>query len=240
MYLQKTREILLKEVKRHKLLDEEIEVISARSLRPEEAIGSPERDDYPILKGKEVMIEANFKGSRGQAFTDHPGTCTRRLKDIFEKDAVSRFDYAVLIASMNAIAAYLGMVDKTVHCKNEQPKKCADHLVDYIKERYDQPKIAFIGYQPGMIHALSKNYEIRVVDLDPDNIGKAFKSVIVEDVSKTDEIMSWCDIILATGSTSVNGTFMDFINDKPVIFYGVTVSAIAQLNGLQQYCHLGN
>ena len=38
------------------ILDEKVEV-KAKSLTPEEAIGNTERKDYPILTGKDVMIE---------------------------------------------------------------------------------------------------------------------------------------------------------------------------------------
>lgn len=50
-------------------LDEPVSVI-ARPLTAEEAIGRPEHDDYPLLKGKERMMEARFKGAAGQAYTD--------------------------------------------------------------------------------------------------------------------------------------------------------------------------
>ena len=46
--------------------DEEVDVV-AQTLSPEEAIGNPEDDDYPILKGRERIVEATFRGSRGHA-----------------------------------------------------------------------------------------------------------------------------------------------------------------------------
>ncbi len=41
-----------------------------KGLNPKEAIGTPDRNDYPILKGKELIIEATFKDAKGQSFTD--------------------------------------------------------------------------------------------------------------------------------------------------------------------------
>ncbi|MGD8727724.1 MAG: hypothetical protein PVH40_08770, partial [Gemmatimonadales bacterium] len=41
-------------------------------LTAEQAIGHPRRGDFPIVIGKERVIEARFEGSRGQAFTDSP------------------------------------------------------------------------------------------------------------------------------------------------------------------------
>lgn len=45
----------------HNFFDESITVISARILPAEEAIGKSERRDFPLLKGREVMIEATFR-----------------------------------------------------------------------------------------------------------------------------------------------------------------------------------
>ncbi|NOQ33460.1 MAG: hypothetical protein GQ567_04585, partial [Methanosarcinales archaeon] len=54
-------------------LSEEAVTVRAKPLTPEEAIGNPEGDDFPILKGKERMMQAEFRGSFGQAFTDMYG-----------------------------------------------------------------------------------------------------------------------------------------------------------------------
>jgi len=80
-----------------------------------------------------------------------------------------------------------------VEIKNRE--NVLDHLKDYIKGRFNQPRIAFIGLQPAMIAALKHNFKIRVVDLDADNIGKIKAGVLIESVSKTKEILSWGDII---------------------------------------------
>jgi len=54
-------------------MDEKVSVVSARVLSSKEAIGETGRDDYPLLKGKEAMVEAVYKGVKGHAFTDMPG-----------------------------------------------------------------------------------------------------------------------------------------------------------------------
>ena len=52
--------------------------------------------------------------------------------------------------------------------------------------------------------------------------------------------MQWCDVIFATGSTLTNGTITTFLNqDKPVIFFGVTIVAAAGILNLNSYCHCG-
>jgi len=237
--LEKTRKKLIEIMKEEGWDNEQVDVLSARTLTAKEAIGSPERNDYPILKGKEVMMEAVFRGAKGQAYTDQPGNYSGTLKDIINLPLNNNFERAIYIATLNAMLRYLGILDKTVHCKDQEPSMCARKLVEYLY-RFGKPRIAFIGLQPGMVAELSKHFKMRVVDLDVENIGKQFGEVLIEDVSYTQEIIDWGDIILATGSTVVNNSLEGFLVNKPTIFYGVTVAGIAYLNQLEQYCPCGH
>jgi len=216
-------------IKEKDLISSKVEVISAQTLTPQEVIGKPERDDFPLLKGKEVMLQADFKGSLGQAFTDMPGNYSGNLREILAMSLDSNFKRAVFIATLNAVLRYLNYISKTVHCKDKEPEECAAHLVDYIKERFDNPRIAFIGMQPAMVEALAAQFEIRVVDLDPDNVGQKRCGVLIEDAAHTKEILSWADIVLATGTTAVNNTLTSLLIEKPIIFYGVTIAGVAYL-----------
>ena len=227
-------------IKEKDIMSSKVEVVSARTLTPQEVIGRPERDDFPLLKGKEVMIQADFKGSLGQAFTDTPGNYSGTLREVFEIPLVNNFRRAIFAASINAVLRHLNYISKTVHCRDKEPGECAAHLVDYIKERFGQPRIAFIGMQPAMVEALSTHFKIRVTDLDPDNIGRKKCGVIIEDVSLTKEILSWADIVLATGTTVVNNTLTSLLIEKPIIFYGVTIAGVAYLRGYEQYCFCGH
>lgn len=219
---------------------EKIQVLSARPLTPEEAIGSPERRDYPILKGKEVMLEATFHGERGQAFTDMPGNFTATLGDVLALPLDNNFERAVLIASLNAVLRSLKRIDKTVHCRDEEPGRCARHMAEYVRERFGNPRIAFIGLQPGMVASLSEHFRLRVTDLDPENVNQTRNGVLIEDATHTPEILEWSDIVLATGTTAVNNTLGGIIGNKPVIFYGVTIAGIAHLEGYDQFCFCGH
>ena len=223
-------------IKEKDLMSSKVEVVSARTLTPQEVIGKPERDDFPLLKGKEVMIQADFKGSLGQAFTDMPGNYNGTLKEIFDMPLDNNFQRAVFIATLNAVLRYLNYISKTVHCKDKEPAECAAHLVDYIKERFGNPRIAFIGMQPAMVEALVVQFLIRVVDLDPDNVGQRRCGVLIEDVAYTKEILSWADLILTTGTTVVNDTLTPLLIEKPIIFYGITIAGVAYLKGYEQYC----
>lgn len=227
-------------IKEKNLMSLKVEVVSARTLTPQEVIGKPERDDFPLLKRKEVMLQADFKGSLGQAFTDMPGNYSGTLKEIFDMTLDNNFKRAVFIATLNAVLRYLNYISKTVHCKDNEPAECAAHLVDYIKERFGNPRIAFIGMQPAMVEALVAQFKIRVVDLDPDNVEQKRCGVLIEDVAHTKEILSWADVILATGTTVVNNTLTSLLIEKPIIFYGVTIAGVAYLKGYEQYCFCGH
>ncbi|MBN2040944.1 MAG: hypothetical protein JW864_12945 [Spirochaetes bacterium] len=218
---------------------ETIKVVSARPLTPEEAIGKPDREDYPILKGKEVMIEADFKGSKGQAFTDMPGNFEGTVKDFLNINLSNNFSRSIFIAVFNAVMRYFGHATRTIHCKDQDPRACAEELPEFIEKNFGKAKIAFIGFQPAMIEKLSKTYELRVVDLDMDNIGKNKFGLLIESPEKTSEVLEWCDIILATGSTCVNGTITDFLNSKPAVFYGISASGPAAARGYKRFCPLG-
>jgi len=223
--------------------EEEVHVVSARPLTSEEAIGRPERQDFPLLKGKEVMLQAIFKDAVGQAFTDMPGNYQGTLKGVLTLPLRNNYERAIFIATLNAVMRHLKLVDKTIHCRDQEPGRCAAHLVDYVRERFGnnpRPRIAFIGLQPAMVVNLAGHFPIRVTDLDLDNVGQRKGGVMIEDASLTDEIIAWSDLVLATGTTAVNDTLAAITGRKPVVFYGVTVSGIARLAGYEQYCFCGH
>ena len=235
-FYQDSRKFLLELADEKQIVDEKIKVISARTLTPEEAIGDPERQDFPLLKGREVMVEAVFKQAKGQAYTDMPGEFSGSIKELLSLPLKNNFQRAMYIAGLNAILRYYDQIANTIHCRNQEPGICAAQLPGYISNLHGQPKIAFIGFQPAMIDKLRHSFELRVIDLDEDNVDKEKLGLTIEGPEKTEEVMSWGDIILATGSTSVNATADRFIQDKPVIFYGVTVAGMAAIHQLQRYC----
>ena len=56
--------------------------LKSRGLTPEEAIGRTARTDYPILNGREVMLQARFGEALGQAFTSAPVDFEGSLADV--------------------------------------------------------------------------------------------------------------------------------------------------------------
>ncbi|NFG61032.1 DUF364 domain-containing protein [Clostridium sp. CMCC3677] len=217
-------------------LNDEVKV-KGKALKPEEAIGNPDRKDFPIIKGKEKLLEADFRGQKGQAFTDMPNNFEGTLKQIIEMPLKTNFDTAVYIATLNAVCRYLKLTDKTIHCKDGEPEVCAEKFAYYIKEKYGNPKIAMIGYQPAILENLSKKFPLRIVDLACDTVGKIKYGVLVEDGNKSiDDLLNWCDIVVATGSTIANKTITNFLIDKPTIFFGTTLAGAASLMNLERFC----
>ncbi|OGL45834.1 MAG: hypothetical protein A2161_15205 [Candidatus Schekmanbacteria bacterium RBG_13_48_7] len=212
--------------------------IKFKTLTPTEAIGNPEDQDYPIIKGKEKMVEAEFEGCKGQAFTDEYGNASYTIHEILDLELNSNRKRAEFIATFNAVYRYLGLCDKTVHCRDSEPGQCGRDLLKVIDP---DKKILLVGLQPRLLEAIASRQEIRVIDLDPDNTGKVKFGITVETEDKTSEGIKWCDELFVTGSTIVNGTIDRFLNiGKPVTFFGVTISAPAVVLDLNTYCSLGH
>lgn len=212
--------------------------ISCRVLTPQEAIGSPERNDFPLQKGKEKLMQAEIDGSFGQAFSDMPGSFQGTLEGALTLPPDNNYHRAVIIAALNAVGGKLGLTSHTIHCKDQAPQKCSLGLVEKISSEYGRPRIAFFGLQPAMVEELAKHFEIRVFDLDPENIGQVKFGVTIESGEcDLEEVETWGDLFLVTGSTVVNGTIDCFLKvKKPVIFYGTTVAAAAEIIGLKRFC----
>jgi hypothetical protein len=234
----KLREYFKKALAENRLETENI-IVRARPLTPQEAIGNPEDKDYPIITGRERMMQAEFRDTYGQAYTDMFGNYSGRLGDVAAMELNNNYRRAIFISSLNAVTRYLGVIDKTIHCKDNEPRECSAKLVEYITQKYGNPKIAMVGLQPRIVESLTKNFEIKVTDLDHANIDAEKFGVIIRDPQKTGEHLDWCDIAVVTGSTIVNDTITGFLIDKPVIFYGITISGAAKVLGLQSYCYCG-
>jgi len=233
----KLRQALEKEVVNGHFFDQNIS-IRCRALPPGDAIGTPEHDDYPIIKGREVMIEAGFKSAKGQAFTDEFENADYRVKDLLNIQLDTNRNRAVFIAGLNAVFRYLELIDYSMHCKDTEPIKCANNLLDHITPG---SHVLLVGFQPRFLEILASNYHIRAVDLDQDNINKTVFNIKIEPSRHTEDAIKWCDMIFATGSTIVNGTITKFLEtEKPVIFYGVTIAAAAKILNLKTFCEYGH
>lgn len=231
------KESLAEQIEKHKLYDKNISIM-CKNLSAEEAIGNPEDRDYPIIRGREKMIEAEFMGASGQVFTDEYGDATYTVDELLKIPLDSNRNRADFIAGLNAIYRYLNLCDKTVHCRDLEPRQCGEELLKVIKPGI---KVLLIGLQPRLLEFLAARQPVRVIDLDCENIGTKKFGVQIEPENKTEDGIEWCDLIFATGSTIVNGTITTFLDrKKPVLFFGVTISGPAQILNLETYCALGH
>ena len=231
-------------IRENKLYEENVRIM-ARPLTVEEAIGNPERADFPLVTGKERLMQAEFDGSIGHAFTDMYGNFNGTLRDILDMELKNNFRRAIFISTLNAVMRHLNLTSGTVHCKDNEPEDCGRDLVGFISENYGgngKPKIAFVGFQPALIEHCSKRFELRILDLDKGNIGSEKFGVKILD-GKTDmkKTFEWCDLAMVTGTTVVNGTIEPILaiadeTRTPVVFYGVTIAGVAELLNLRRFC----
>jgi hypothetical protein len=121
------KEKMFKISRDQKLLSEPV-TVRARVLTTEEAIGNPEADDFPLQEGKERLMQAEFHGAMGQAFTDQYGDFEGLLKDVFEMRLENNFRRAVFVSTVSAVLRHLGRIEKTIHCRNKEPTECAVDL----------------------------------------------------------------------------------------------------------------
>lgn len=222
-------------------LEQESVEVYCRALTPEEAIGETRRTDFPILEGKDVMIQATYKGSRGQAFTDAPSAFSGTLAQVLALDiAHDAHARGLFIACLNAVMAQLGRCTGTVHCRTEGPEQCAIDMRTWLDREYpDAQKIGLVGYQPALLEMLAKSdRQVRVLDLNPDNVGATRFDTLVEDGAQVrQDLVQWADLVLCTGSTLCNGTIVDYMElSVPVVFFGITLAGSADLLGLRRVC----
>jgi hypothetical protein len=210
--------------------------VKARALSVEEAIGNPEADDFPLQKGKERLMEADILGGLGQAFTDRFGDYEETLAAIFATPLTNNYRRAIFVAALNAALRQIGQIEGTVHCHDQAPLECAEILVDHIRHRYGGVKITQVGLQPRIVEALARHFPMRVLDMDPDNIGSRRYGPLIEAPASTAAALAWADLLVVTGSTIVNATLSNFLGDKPVIFYGTTLAGPAHLMGWERFC----
>ncbi|MBM7622510.1 Rossmann-like domain-containing protein [Sporohalobacter salinus] len=223
--------------------------IRARGLSSKEAIGNPERNDFPLMVGKEVMIQAEFREDFGQAFTDHPSDFTGDLQEIMELSLDNNHHRALFIATVNAVLRSLKLTRKTIHCKDEEPSECAAEMLEWLQENCAKTeKIGIIGYHPAIVKESSLVVgpeNIRVSDLNQERIGEnKFGIEIWNGNERNEELIKETDLILATGSSVVNDTIDDLLYlfdryTKDYYFFGNTIAGVATLLDLPRLCFCG-
>jgi hypothetical protein len=219
--------------------------LTVRCLTPDEAIGASADPNFVIKKGKERVIEATFDGTRGQAFTDHPGDWQGTLGELFTLNLEDIGQRAIFTAGLNAALRRLERAEGTIHCLNEEPTRCGEEFAEHLYERFGIRNFGLIGLQPAILDGMTAGFgtvHIRVLDLNEDNIGQERFGVTVWDGEKDlDKLVEWCDVGVATGSSVVNGSINDLLArfeaaGKPLLFFGNTVAGVAALLSLDRIC----
>jgi uncharacterized protein (DUF4213/DUF364 family) len=226
-------------------LGKELVQVKIGTLSVKQAIGKPIRRDFPLIEGREVMIEAEFQGSFGQAFTDRPHDFIGSVDEILNLDMSLNDNRAVYIATLNAVMACLGLVTGVRHCRDEEPEECAAKMAHYLFEEAGIVKLGMIGLQPAILENLVKTFgpdNTRCTDLNSKNVGThKYGTEIWPGRSDTGRIIDWSDLLLVTSSTIVNNTY-DAIREnaasqgKRLIIFGVTGAGVSALLGLERLC----
>lgn len=244
--LEKARELLARRIEEGSV--NRTLPVTVRSLSPDEGIGSIADASFPIRRGRERVIEAEFRGFRGQAFTDRPAPWRGTLDELLALDLSKVPARAVFTAGLNAVLVSLGETTGTVHCRDEDPSRCGPEVARTLEERFGRMRVGLVGLQPAILKALAARFgtsSVFCVDLNPDHIGQVRAGVAVWDGEQDlPRLAAACDVGLATGSSIVNGTLDGILETfgrerKPLVVYGNTISGTAALLGLDRLCPYG-
>ncbi|MFC1871808.1 Rossmann-like domain-containing protein [Chloroflexota bacterium] len=232
----------------HQLGGEAI-LVKVDPLTTEQAIGNPVRKDFPLLEGKEVMVEARFRGGIGHAFTSQPGEFEGTIDDVLNLGLDTDNNRAIFVSTLNAVVAHLGLTSGVGHCRDDEPEQCWVCISAKLRERFGLIKVGMVGYQPALLENLVKTFDtsrVRCSDLNPRNVGSARYGVeIWNGNSENRELAKWCDLLLVTSSTMVNNTFDSVRRDassegKSLIVFGVSGAGISTLLELERICPFGH
>jgi uncharacterized protein (DUF4213/DUF364 family) len=223
--------------------------VFAKPLSPEEAIGNPGRRDFPIIIGKERVIEATLMGSKGHAYTDSPQEFLGTLHDVLNLELTTNQNRAIYVATLNAFMGYLKATDRTVHCKDEEPEECAREIADVLLKRFGNTDVGLIGLNPAIAERLVDAFgpdHVRITDLNADNIGQhRFGVEIWNGNERTEDIIDASEVIVFTGTTLVNDTFSNIWDriqsqGKKYLVYGVTAAGVSELCNFERICPRGH
>lgn len=159
-------------VTKNSLLGVHVSVL-VKTLTPEEAIGVPGRRDFPIILGKERVVEAEVLGAKAHAFTDSPGEFVGNLKEVLNLPLTSNRERSIYVATLNAILKYLNLIENTIHCKDEDPERCGKEIASQLLKRWGKVKVGFIGLNPAIAENLTDIFgseNVRITDLNKQNI----------------------------------------------------------------------
>jgi len=246
--LDEAKKEFSKLVTQHQFGNQRVQV-TVEPLSPKQAIGSPSRQDFPILEGREVIVEAQFMESFGQAFTDQPQRFNGTIDELLNLSLDTSGNRAILISSLNAVTSYLGMAKAVRHCRDDEPERCGLQIAKDLKDKFGNIKIGMVGLQPAILQNLAQSFgvdNVRCTDLNPKNISVyKFGVEIWNGKTETPRLINWCDLLLVTSSAFANGTFDDIRKEavsagKRLILFGITGAGVCAFTGLERICPFGH
>ena len=253
-YDEVIREYFRSLISKHRLGDEQVtaraSVSSSASgavefkVIPPEWFRLPSRE-YAIARGREVIMECVFRGARAHVFTSSPLSGSLKLSDVIELELKSISERSVFYGCLNAVMRYLGLTDRTVHCRGEEPVRCAEELAGFILSEYGGVSVLLIGYQPAMARALARKLrKFFITDMNPENVGKEVSGVRILDHLRNFELMEVVELVLVTGSSLINSTLWAIYDrakelGRDLIVYGVSAAGAAEIMNIKRYCRFG-
>lgn len=199
-------------------------------------------EEYPIVRGKEVMMECTFRNSKAQVFTARPYNGEAPLSKILNSRLRSIPERSMFYCALNAVMKEFGLLRGTIHCRGNTPIYCGRMLLQRILSEYGDVPTLLIGYQPAFADALARHLsKVYITDMDPEDIGKCVGGVYVQDHYMNEELIKNVDLVVVTGSSIVNSTFWNILNwsksyGKELIVYGVSGAGVAEILRLKRHC----
>jgi hypothetical protein len=221
------------------------EPLTISCLNVDQAIGNPVPfTDFALQRGEERLVEAAFRGAKGQAFTSSPSSWQGTVADLLDLPPENDRNRAFFTAGVNAVGRHLGWGEKTVHCRDASPKRSGETMGKHLAgELGAGERVALVGYQPAILGGLAAalgSGRVCVLDLNPENIGRTVSGVTVLDGEKDlPAAASRSDLALATGSALTNGpidSILEAFGGKRGIFFGPTIAGPAALLGFERLC----
>jgi len=217
-------------------------ILDGRGIHDKTVCVAAKEFDGSEHSGREITLVAEYGGVTGECSTSFvrspawfEGTLLQILELDIENDPYGR---SIYIASVNAVMNKYRLADDCVSCSGNEKYECAEHIVRHYKKNNGRVNVLLVGYQPYMLEALAASFPVRLLDLDPENIGKTYFGVTVEHgADNYADAVKWANVILCTGSSFSNGTLINYINlPKDVNFYGTTIAGCARVFELKRLC----
>ncbi len=191
-------------------------------------------NEYVLIRGPEIMLTCRVGKYFGQAFTVAPRSFRGRLLDVLRLDLEKMYNRGLFYAVLNALYRSIGLIDKSMHCRGDEPIKCGLELTYMLLKKYGTGvRVLHIGYQPGHVEALASVFRdnLLVTDLRNDTVWRIKYGRLVYDGLFDQQYITYSDIVLLTASSVINNTFWKIlvhskILGKETIVYGVSAASL--------------